>query len=194
MPSVRRVQATFAAAEAVSVDPEPRADESGARGPEAAAVPRCGVWLRFRPHTRRLDVDRIDDYADLGPELTLAAIEGLGKVRRLLRAARIALPSDSFELTGEADLVAGLLERAVGTRVVLELRPRSRIRFVAWTEAGVETVDHVTEVLEDEDAYLVLRNKGRFPVRLPRDRVVRQRTELERWYEVLHIERARADG
>ncbi len=48
----------------------------------------------------------------------------------------------------------------------------------------------VAEVLEDESAYLILRLGGRFPVRLPREQVVRQRTESETWYEVMSIERA----
>ena len=38
--------------------------------------------------------------------------------------------------------------------------------------------------------YLILRLGGRFPVRLPREQVVRQRTESETWYEVMSIERA----
>jgi hypothetical protein len=182
MPSARRVQATFTGAAAISRDAKTDEPERG------------GVLLAFRPHGRRLEVDAIEDFADLGPELTLSSVEGLGKVLRLLRAARIAPPADALDLIGQEEFVAGLLERAVGTRVQLEIRPRSRLRFVAWTEGGVETVDHVLEVVEADDAWLVLRNKGRIPVRLPRERVLRQRTELERWYEVLQIERLRADG
>lgn len=181
MPSLRRVRATFVGATAIP------ADDASLDG-----AARGGVLLSFRPHGRRLDVDSLEDFADLRPGAEIASIEGLGKVLRLLRAGRIAVPGDPTELLGQEEFVAGLLSRAVGTSVSLELRPRSRMRFVAWTEAGVHTVDHVTEVLEDEDAYLVLRKRGRFPVRLPREQVVRQRTELERWYEILHIERAGA--
>jgi hypothetical protein len=187
MPAHRRIQATFTGAVAIPAD--------GDAGPEHGRVSDevGGVRLGFRPVARRLDIERIEDFADLRPQETVTAVEGLGKVLRLLRAARIALPDDPLDLVGQEEFVAGLLERAVGTRVVLELRARSRIRFVAWTDGGIETVDHVTEVLESDDAYLVLRKKGRFPVRLPRDRVVRQRTETERWYEVMHIERAPAN-
>ena len=72
----------------------------------------------------------------------------------------------------------------------LEVRPRSRVRFTVWTESKVESVSDVAEVLEDESAYLILRLGGRFPVRLPREKVVRQRIESETWYEVTSIERA----
>jgi len=73
--------------------------------------------------------------------------------------------------------------------VRLEVRPRSRVRFIVWTESAVESVSDVAEVLEDESAYLILRLGGRFPVRLLREKVVRQRTESETWYEVMSIER-----
>jgi hypothetical protein len=63
------------------------------------------------------------------------------------------------------------------------------LRFVAWTELGVETVEDISEVIEGDDAFLVLRPRGHFPVRVPREAVIRQRTECHRWFEVLSIER-----
>lgn len=72
------------------------------------------------------------------------------------------------------------------------MRPRTRLRFVAWTEAGVEVVEDVEEVHEARDAWYVKRRGGRFPVRVPRDGVVRRRTETCRWLEVLEVERAPA--
>ena len=154
------------------------------------APPGLRLQLQFRPERRRADVDRIDSEAAIGPELDIPSVAGLGKVVRILRAARIAHPADIEELAGRDELLLDLLERAVGTSLAVELRPRSRMRFTAWTESGVETVEDVTEVLESPDAYLVMRRKGRFPVRVPREVVVRQQTELERWYEVTDIERA----
>jgi hypothetical protein len=150
----------------------------------------AGVMLGFRPERSRIGVDRIVDFAALGPDLCLPAVAGLGKVLRLLRSARIATPADPKDFLGREDLVESLLARALGASVMLELRPRSRVRFTAWTDEGVEVVEDVSRVVEDEDAYLVMRRTGRFPVRLPRERVIRQRTDCERWYEVLDIERA----
>ena len=73
--------------------------------------------------------------------------------------------------------------------LVLELRARSRLRFVAWTDEGVETIEHVRHVRESDDAFLVVRAPGLLPVRIEREHIVRQHTELERWYEVLDLER-----
>ena len=149
-----------------------------------------GISLRFRPEVRRSGLDCIDDYADLGPALTVPAVAGLGKVLRILRAARIAAPPDPLDLVGRERETAKLLARAVGTRLRLELRPRFRLRFEVWTEQGVEVLNDVAEVREEEDAYVVRRRNARFPVRFERAAVVRQRTEAEHWHEVLDIERA----
>ncbi len=147
--------------------------------------------LCFRPERSRLELEEIVDYADLGPALTVPAVSGLGKVLRILKAGRVAAPSDPLSLVGREGAAAELLQRAVGTGLRLGLQPRSRLRFVAWTEAGVQTVDDVAEVREDEHAYFVVRCGGRFPVRIERAAVVRQRTELDRWHEVVEIQAAR---
>ncbi|MDH3520509.1 MAG: hypothetical protein OEM49_08645 [Myxococcales bacterium] len=151
---------------------------------------RSGVMLRFQPKRSRHALVPIEDWADLGPELSIPAVCGAGKVLRVLRAARIAAPRDPLALLGREECAARLLSRAVGTTLRVAFRRRSRLRFVAWTERGVETVSDVAEVREHEDAYLVLRRGGRFPVRFERNSVIRQRRDLETWYEVLAIERA----
>jgi hypothetical protein len=170
-----------------------------ARREEATATPAAnpgnpesvsGVALVFRSEGGRRAVGRIDDFACLDETLSVESALGIGKVLRLLRAARIAAPPQANSLRGDPTRAATLLERALGTRVRLEVRPRSRVRFTVWTESEVESVSDVAEVLEDESAYLVLRLGGRFPVRLLREKVVRQRTESETWYEVVSIERA----
>lgn len=171
MPSSRRAQATFAGVTGVR--------EEGA----------CGVLLQFRPERSRLEVDAIEDFASLGPEWCIPAVAGLGKILRILRAARMITPRDPTILLDQVEIVSALLEKAVGTPVALVLRPRSHIRFTAWTEDGVREVDHVSEVVEAPDAYLVLRRGGRRPVRIPREEVIRRRSDCDRWYEVLEIER-----
>lgn len=151
---------------------------------------RCGLVLSFQPDPSNAEIERIDDFADLGPELSVAAVIGLGKVVRILRAARIAVAGDSQALIGREAHAAALLRRARATPLELTLRPRSRIRFVAWTEGGIETVDDVSEVLESLDTVFVIRRDGRYPVRIPREAMVRYRTEVERWFEVTAIGRA----
>lgn len=171
MPSARRLLATFAAV-------TPRRASFG-----------DGVELRFLPRRALPDVDGIDDFAELGPDFTVPVVIGLGKVLRILRVARIAAPADPRDLVGRTDQAAELLERAIGTGLLLLVRPRSRVRFVAWTDEGVETVEDVAEVIESRDAFFVVRCRG-LPVRIPREAVVRRQTETERWVQVIGIERA----
>jgi hypothetical protein len=164
-----------------------------ARFSDVAAVraeERVGVMLGFQPKTARLGVTRVEDFADLGPALTIPAVAGLGKVLRLLRAARIASPGAPLHLVGREQEAAALLERALGRAVRIEVRPRMRMRFRVWTEQGVETLEDVLDVREVADAWLVLRRHERIPRRFDRREVVRQHTETERWHEVLDIERA----
>lgn len=168
----RTIQARFTAAEAV---------ESG---------DVAGVVLEFEPVRARLDVPSIRDFAEIGPALTIPAVRGLGKVLRILRAARIAAPGEALSLVGRVDEVVALLERARGTSLRLSLRRRARWSFVAWTEQGVETVSDVLDVLESDEHYVVLRRGPRAPVRFERAAVSRRQTQRDGWYEVVGIERA----
>jgi len=150
---------------------------------------REGLTLRFHPATARLGVGHIDEWVDLGPDASLAAVAGLGRVLRVLRAARIAVEGAPEQLVGDVPRVASLLARAAGTEVRLVLRRRSMLRFHAWTEDGRQTIDDVAEVQEHDDAYLVLRRGGRFPLRFAREAVIRRQTECDRWLEIVDIER-----
>ena len=96
MPAERAVHAVFTDARPVS-EPE-----------------RVGVYLGFRPVRTRLEVDHIEDFADLGPEMCVPSVAGLGKVLRILRAARLAVPADREVFLGEARSVAEKLERLDG--------------------------------------------------------------------------------
>jgi len=171
MPSVRRIQARYRSAE-----PAERGDASG-------------IVLEFAPVRARLDVESIRDFAEIGPALTVPAVAGLGKVLRILRAARVAAPREPLSLVGQDARVLRLLERARGTRLVLSLRRRARISFVAWTERGVETVPEVVDVVETDDHYVVRRRGSRAPVRFDRVDVSRRETRRESWYEVVGIDR-----
>jgi hypothetical protein len=156
----------------------------------AAAPGSCGVELGFRPLRPDSLPERVHDVADLGPDPSVTTVRGLGKVLRLLRAARLARPGDPRLLLGRPAEAVALLERALGTSVVLRIRARAEVRFLAWTDRGVEAIGEVSEVLEGGDAWLVMRRNGRPPVRVARDAVVRTLTQCDTWYEVLDIQRA----
>lgn len=167
------------------------APEAPAPNTNFPAKQQVGVLLSYRPHRARLGAaDTIEDFADLSlGEKTVPTVDGIGKVLRILRIARLATPSDPTVFLGHPELACEALKRAIGIRFRTKLRPRSRIRFVAWTESGTEIVDDVAEVFETQDEYFITRQKGRFPLRLSRKNVVRQKTEIENWWEVLSVQR-----
>lgn len=167
-----------------------RAQARFTRAVSATRGELVGVDLRFHPLRSHLGVEYLDDFAPIGPELCIPAVTGLGKILRILRAARLASPREPVELLGQSELISELLERAVGTPLALRLRPRSRISFSAWTEEGLEVFEDVREVIETPDDYLVMRKWGRPPARVSRAGVVRRQTTCERWFEIVEIERA----
>ena len=136
------------------------------------------------------DTDRIECEAQLGPGNCVETVEGIGRVARILRAARLATPSDPTEWIGRTADVEALLGRAIGTALQLEVRPRTRLRFTAWLEDGIQVIDDVAEVTETPEGFSVRRRSGRFPVLVARKGLARQQTESIRWYEILSIERA----
>ncbi len=160
---------------------------------EVAPAPtpeRPGVHLRFRTRGGRSTGEVVDDFADLSPGPTVASALGLGRVLRLLRAARVAAPRPPAALLGAPAEAARRLERALGAAVVLAVRPRSSVHFTVWTEQGVARVDDVLEVVEDTTAFWVRRRDGALALRVPREGVVRRQTRCETWLEVTSIERA----
>jgi hypothetical protein len=171
MAARRRINAVFLSARPVREDP------------------LCGVDLLFRPTSRGVEESEVRDWADLGPEHTLEAARGLATLIRLLRAVRLAFPRPAEAWLGQPEDVAARLTTVAPTPVVLEVEPRFRLHFTAWTEDETIEVPDVREVESDDSAFLVRRIGGALPVRVPRDAVLRHHTERRRWLQVVGIER-----
>lgn len=147
---------------------------------------RCGVALAWRASVRREPALPILDFLDLRGGDHVEAALGLARLLRLLREARLATAGDWI---GEPEAAVERLARAVGREFRLEVAPRSRVLFEAWTEDGALAVADVSEVEADETAFLVRRLGPHAPVRVARAQVVRRQTTLERWLEVRSVAR-----
>jgi hypothetical protein len=147
---------------------------------------RCGVAMAYRASLRRKADLPILDFADLRPGGDVGSALGLARLLRLLREARLSAAGDWL---GEPEAAAKRLAGAIGKEFRLEVVPRSRVHFEAWTEDGAIAVADVSEVSADESAFFVRRVAPHPPVRLERARVVRRHTTLERWLEVQSIAR-----
>lgn len=157
---------------------------------------RPGVRMRFRPEAsvRGLGVETLEDFADLGAfpacsELSIPVALGLGRVLRILRAARIAAPADPLHLVGREECAAALLRRALDRPLRLTVRRRSRLRFLAWAEDGLHVADDLVDVREAPDAYLAYPARGGAPLRFERTGIARVSREIAPWFEVVDVER-----
>ena len=103
-----------------------------------------------------------------------------------MREARL---STAGSWLGEPELAVARLARAVGREFRLEVAPRSRVHFEAWTEDGPLAVADVSEVASEDDAFVVRRVGLHAPIRLERAQIVRRHTTLERWLEVRSVAR-----
>ena len=150
----------------------------------------CGVALQFAPSSRNArDVESVDEFADLGPELTLSSSRGLATLLRVLRVARLSAPRPPGSWLGEPELATRRLQAAIGRSFALEVVPRVRLKFTAWTEEDTVEVSNVADVQSDESGFLVRRVGHRIPIRVPRELVVRHETGRERWFQITAIER-----
>jgi len=147
---------------------------------------RCGIALAYRASVRREPELPIVDFLDLREGDHVTAALGLARLLRLLREARLATAGDWI---GRPEAAAERLARAVGREFRLEVAPRSRVHFEAWTEDGALAVADVSEIEADEDAFFVRRLGPHAPVRVARAQVVRRQTTLERWLEVRSVAR-----
>jgi hypothetical protein len=147
---------------------------------------RCGVALSYRAAGRRATPLPIVDFLDLRPGDHIEAALGLAKLLHLLREARLSTAGDWI---GNPEAAVARLARAVGREFRLDVAPRSRVRFEAWTEDGALAVADVAVVEADESAFWVRRLGPHAPVRVERARVVRRQTTLERWLEVRAVAR-----
>jgi hypothetical protein len=147
---------------------------------------RCGLALAYRARLQREPELPIVDYLDLRGGDHVEAALGLARLLRLLREARLATAGDWI---GRPEAAAERLVRALGREFRLEVAPRSRLRFEAWTEDGRLAVEGVASVGADESAYLVRRLGPHAPVRVERAQVLRRQTQLECWLEVRAVAR-----
>jgi hypothetical protein len=156
---------------------------------EVAQEPdRCGLAVRFAPQLLRHGPDPLHDFLDLSAPLSLESARGLAQLKRILRAARLASRGPVERWLGDPAAARGALASALGKRVVVSAAPRACVRFTAWTDDGVHTLDFVSDVLADGAGFSVRRARPLSASYFPRESVLRHETTLVRWLEVVNVE------
>ncbi len=128
------------------------------------------VVVRFAPSSGRPE---IEDRIPLGPWGDPAAVHGVGRILRILRAGRVKLPAQPYHLEVDAERVAELLRRCRGITVTLRVIRRLERQLTVWTEAGVDHFRGVVDFEEDREGLWIRRRGGGDLLRIPRRSLIR---------------------
>jgi hypothetical protein len=146
----------------------------------------AGVVVRYAPV--RGTLPEIVDRITLGAPDDVAAVNGVGRLLRLLRAARIKAPRDPYTLGDDPEATAELLRHCQGTRVTLHVAQRFERELVIWTEDGVSRIDRVLDVTEEPDGLSVRRRGGDSLLRIARHSLIRFTVNTREFSEVVSVE------
>lgn len=124
----------------------------------------------------------------LGAEDDLATVEGVGRLLRLLRAARLRAPAEPYAMVADPEDAAALLRRCVGTTVLLHVAVRRRRDLALWTETGVERLGDVIDFGEDEAGLWVRRRGGQGLLHIPRRNLIRYSATSSQLLQVASVE------
>lgn len=144
------------------------------------------VVVRFEPV--RGDRTPIEDRVRLEPRGEMPAIEGVGRILRILRAARVRAPADLYDLENRPEEIASLLQRCVGARLYLHLAKKIDRVLTVWTEGGVDRIEGVVDFGEDGEGLWIRRKGGQSLLRVPRGSLIRFASSSVPRPEVVSVE------
>jgi hypothetical protein len=147
------------------------------------------IVLRFEPlrGSRALVEDRIR----LGPPGEMSTIQGVGRILRILRSARVRPPAEPYTFGERSSEAVDLLRRCIGARVVLHVTPRVERVLTVWTETGVDRISDVVDFGEDPDGLWVRRKGGQSVLRIPRRSLIRFSSTSHSRPQVVSLEASR---
>jgi hypothetical protein len=142
--------------------------------------------LRFAPrggHARE-----IEDRVALSTQGDMSTIHAVGRILRLLRAARVRAPRDPYQLVREREVALALARRCLGAAVQLRLARRLTRVLTIWTESGVQHIRGLLDCIETSDGLSVLRRDGRGTLHISRGDLIRYETTTEEDFVISAIE------
>ena len=147
-----------------------------------------GVLLKFAPSGG--GPARIEDPVPLSAPGEMTTVYGVGRLIRLMRAARVRVPDDPYALALDRSRLLELLRRCVGAEVRLHVDRRLRRVLRLWTESGVQRIGDLIDWLETEDRLSIRRHGARDPLHVLKRDLIRYETNTEEEYVVVSIEAA----
>jgi len=152
----------------------------------AADAELSTLVVRYTP--QRGGTAEIEDRIYLGRPGEVAAVYGVGRWLRILRAGRVHVPDDPYELCRDTERALGLLRRCIGTNLQLVLARRLERSITLWTDSGVERIGAVIDFVEGADGLLIRRRGGGALMHVARDSLIRFESAMLERLEVISVE------
>jgi hypothetical protein len=142
--------------------------------------------VRYTP--LRGSPNEIEDRIYLGASGEVAAVYGVGRWLRIMRAGRVHVPGDPYVLCRDTEQALGLLRRCIGTSVQLVLARRLERSLTLWTDTGVERIGAVIDFVEGADGLLIRRRGGGQLLYVARNSLIRFESSLLERMEVVSVD------
>lgn len=146
----------------------------------------AGLIVRFTPTSG--SPQEIEDRIPLAPQGEMPTVYGVGRVVRILRAARVRVPPDPYRYCADPARAAELVHRCSGAVVHLRVARRIERILTLWTEEGVERIRGVLDFLEDADGLSVRRRQGQSVLFFSRKKLIRYEASAQESLEVVSVE------
>ena len=152
----------------------------------AADAELATLVVRYAP--LRGSPTEIEDRIYIGRPGEVAAVYGVGRWLRLLRAGRVHVSGDPYELCRDTDRALELLRRCIGANVELLVARRLERSITLWTDSGVERIGAVMDFVEGTDGLIIRRRGGGALIYVARDTLIRFESALLERLEVIAVD------
>ncbi len=142
--------------------------------------------VRYTP--QRGSPSEIEDRIYLGRPGEVAAVYGVGRWLRILRAGRVHVPGDPYQICHDPEHALTLLRRCIGASIHLIVARRLERSITLWTDAGVEHVGAVMDFVEGVDGLLIRRRGGGPLMHVARESLIRFESALIERLEVISVD------
>ena len=152
----------------------------------AADAELSTLVVRYAP--QRGIATEIEDRIHLGRPGEVAAVYGVGRWLRILRAGRVHLAGDPYEICRDPERALALVRRCIGASVQLVLARRLERSITLWTDGGVEHIGSVLDFIEGADGLLIRRRGGGPLMHVARESLIRFESTLLERLEVIYVD------
>lgn len=129
-------------------------------------------------------VDRIP----LSPAGELAFVAGVGRWLRMLRAARVRVEGDPYQVCRDVERAAELARRCIGTTLSLVVARRLERSLTLWTDTGVQHFNAVIDFTESADGLWIRRRGGGPLLHVARETLIRFESTAQERHEVVSVD------